>query len=308
MFRKILQSLLITTIITTSFTNIVSFTSNQIVKKDNRTDLKTYFKSAQKNFNDEVVLFPIDYRMLKNVTESNFKEIIGGTFEKLMFYHYPDLRGINMNLVSYNQKWLTIQLNANTGKNSKFKGIIKVTFNCQLAVKEELYQPFIKHPEILSYWQVLNWSNEEKIFYCHMLVKQFAEENGLDYYFQRDLTTTTISLNNKLLQIKNNSSLDLSWQKDLQIDFYQGSITQVFENFKDSFSSYNEEELIQEISRIARIDRNEFIIQNFNINKENNLVSFKITPNSKLRKSLQKFQLNSFKEFVNWPVLKITSA
>lgn len=43
-----------------------------------------------------------------------------------------------------------------------------------------------------------------------MLVKQFAEENGLDYYFQRDLTTTTISLNNKLLQIKNNSSLDLS--------------------------------------------------------------------------------------------------
>lgn len=104
MFRKILQSLLITTIITTSFTNIVSFTSNQIVKKDNRTDLKTYFKSAQKNFNDEVVLFPIDYRMLKNVTESNFKEIIGGTFEKLMFYHYPDLRGINMNLVSYNQK------------------------------------------------------------------------------------------------------------------------------------------------------------------------------------------------------------
>jgi|GEM_PF-1154687 len=104
MFRKILQSLLITTIMITSFTNIVSFTSNQIVKKDNRTDLKTYFKSTEKNYHDEVVLFPIDYRMLENVNESNFEEIFGGTFEKLVFYHYPDLRGININLISYDQK------------------------------------------------------------------------------------------------------------------------------------------------------------------------------------------------------------
>ncbi|MCL8211334.1 hypothetical protein LD125_00548 [Mesoplasma sp. JKS002658] len=309
MFRKLLQNLLIVTIMTTSLTNIVSFTSNQIVKKDNRIELKTYFKNTLQT-NGAVILFPIDWQIYKKANESNFKEVIGNAFEKLMFYHYPDLKGIAVNLLSYDKDWLTVELNANNGKNSKFKGVVNAVFKRELSLKQEMDYPFINQPKIFSRWQISTWSTEEKINYCSMLIKDFAETNGLSYYFERDWPTTRVILNNQLLRLKNENISDpsLNWEKVFQLDFYQGSIAQPFENYKNPISALNEAQLTREISKISRIDVNEFIISNFKLNQEKENISFKLTPNPHLRKSLQKFQLDSVKEFVDFPILKTTPA